>query len=325
VSGGGQLSSGGSVFDHDSAEILTSADGEPVALHHFGGEGPGPPLLLCHGNGLNAGMWAAALPTLTGRFRCYGLDLRGHGRSRPRRPDYPVDRHSFAADIAAAVQAIGQPVRFAGHSLGAASSLVVAMEAGQHTEPNTGQASEPDTEPSTGPPPAERFVGLWLFEPVRIPAGLEVDGGPSLLVDPARRRRMDFDSVDDAVARFRSKPPFSGCDPLAVRGYAEIGTYETGSGVRLSCRGEDEARVYESATPLDFTRLAAVDVPVMIVSGAEVNVANALPPRLAPVVAGAIAGARHEQLDGVSHFGPMEHPEAVARSIIEFFAGLGTA
>ena len=282
-------------FAHDEVEILLSSDGEPVALHDFGGDGPGPPLLLCHGNGLNAGMWAGALPWLSERFHCFGLDLRGHGRSRPTRKDYSVDRESFAADIATAVDAIGAPIRFAAHSLGAASATVAAMA---------------DSSP---------FVGLWLFEPVLVPDTIERGEEPSFLIEMSRRRRMDFDSVDDAFARFRSKPPFSLCDERAVRGYVEVGTHETGTGVRLSCRGEDEARVFGRAASFDFARLAAVDVPVLVVSGAAVNEANALPPQLAPLVAEAIPGARWAEFEGVTHFGPMEDPERMARSIIDFF------
>lgn len=290
---------GGPTFARDEVELLVSDDGETVALHDFGGDGPGPPLLLCHGNGLNAGMWAAALPTLTGRFQCYGLDLRGHGRSRPGRADYSVDRRQFAADVTTAVEAIGGPIRFAGHSLGAASATVAAMH---------------DCSP---------FVGLWLFEPVLLPDSIETGEGPSSLVEMSRRRRMDFDSVDDAVDRFRSKPPYSLCDERAVRGYVEVGTYETASGVRLSCRGEDEARVFGSSPPFDFAELGTIDIPVLVASGATINEANALPPRLAPLVADSIPGARHVEFDGVSHFGPMEDPEGMARSIIDFFTEIG--
>jgi len=287
-------------FARDEVELLTSVDGERVALHDFGGDASGPPLLLCHGNGLNAGMWAGALPVLTGRFRCYGLDLRGHGRSRPIHEDYSVARHLFAADIVTAVDAIGGPVRFAGHSLGAASAAFAAMA---------------DSSP---------FVGLWLFEPVLLPDDVDLGGGPpSILVEMSRRRRMDFDSVDDAVARFRSKPPFSLCDLRAVRGYVEVGTYATGTGVRLSCRGEDEARVYGSSTPFAFAGLGTIDVPVLVASGAAANEANALPPKLAPLVAKAVPGGRWVEFDGISHFGPMEEPERMGRSIIDFFEEIG--
>ena len=287
------------VFERDDVTMLRSRDGEPIALHDFGGSGDGPPLLLSHGNGLNAGMWAAALPVLTTRFRCYGLDLRGHGRSRPSVEDYSIERARFAEDIVTAVEAVGGPVRFAGHSLGAASAVVAARD---------------------HPPADELFTGLWLFEPVLVPDGYDRGGdGPSFLIEMSRRRRMDFDSVEDAVERFRSKPPYSGCDAASVVGYVEVGTVPTDDGVRLSCRGEDEARVFESMASLDFGQLQGIEVPALLVSGAAVDEANALPPKLAPLVADALGRGRWVEHQGLSHFGPMEAPEAMARSIIDFF------
>ncbi|MEM9566653.1 MAG: alpha/beta hydrolase [Actinomycetota bacterium] len=291
-----------SVFDHDEVSVLTSADGEPVALHDFGGADDGPPLLLSHGNGLNAGMWAAALPTLAPHFRLYGLDLRGHGRSRPTRRDYSVAREDLAGDVVAAVEAIGGPVAFAGHSLGAASAVTAAR---------------------SHPSPDRLFRGLWLFEPVLVPDDLDRSGdGPSALIEMSRRRRMDFGSVEDAISRFRSKPPYSLCDARSVAGYVEIGTYPTEGGVRLSCRGEDEARVFGTMATVDFNQLAAIDVPALVVSGAAVNEANSLPPKLAPRIAEALGHGEWLEVDGLSHFGPMEAPEAVAGSIVGFFGRL---
>lgn len=290
-------------FDFDDVTMLASDDGEPVALHDLGGPPDGPNLLLSHGNGLNVGMWAAAVPELTTHFRCYGVDLRGHGRARPNAPGYPVGREQFAADIITAIDAIGGPVCFAGHSLGAASAVQACLL----------DSSDP----------SQLFTGLWLFEPVLVPDGFERGEGPSFLIEMSRKRRMEFDSVDDAIDRFCSKPPFSTCDPLAVRGYVEVGTIPAGNGVRLSCEGEDEARVFETMATLDFARLASIGVPTTVVSGAAADVANALPPKLAPLVAEAMGPwARWVEFDGLSHFGPMEAPKQIARSITDFFEGV---
>lgn len=286
-----------SAFEHDEVTILTSVDGEPVALHDFGGRADGPPLLLTHGNGLNAGMWAGALPDLATTFRCWGLDLRGHGRARPTAPGYSVERARFAADIVTAVEAIGQPVHLAAHSLGAASAVNAAV---------------------ANPPASDLFLTLWLYEPVLVTETFDRRGeGPGMLVEMSRRRRMEFDSVADAVARFRSKPPFVTCDERAVEGYVEIGTVPVEGGVRLSCEGEDEARVFETIATVDAATLATVEVPALVVSGAAADAANALPPRLAPVVAEALGRARWFEYEGLSHFGPMENPAGMARSIID--------
>ncbi|MGI9612789.1 MAG: alpha/beta fold hydrolase [Acidimicrobiales bacterium] len=279
-------------------EILTSDDGEQVALHDFGGDGPA--ILFGHGNGLNAGMWAAAVPFLADRFHCYGIDLLGYGRCRPVRSDYSVDRRRFGEDVLRCVDHVGGPVRFAGHSLGGASAIFAAL-------------ARPDA-----------FEAMWLFEPVIIPADLErpVGGPPSTLIEGARNRRMEFDSVDDATARFLSKPPFSWCDPVAVRAYVEVGTYPVEGGVRLSCEASNEARVFGSSEPVDFARLAELTIPTVVAAGGDSDEAHAIPAKVAPLVAEALGNGRLERHDALSHFGPMQAPRAMAASIVDHF---GTA
>jgi hypothetical protein len=130
---------------------------------------------------------------------------------------------------------------------------------------------------------------------------------------------MEFDSVDDAVARFVSKPPFAWCDSIAVRGYVEIGTYPVDGGVRLSCEAANEARVFGSSEPLDFAALAELPIPTIIAAGGDTDDANAIPAKVAPLVAEALADGQLERHEALSHFGPMQAPRAMAASIIEHF------
>ncbi len=286
---------------HDSVEILTSADGEQVALHDFGGDGPN--LLFGHGNGLNAGMWAVTTPLLTDRFHCYGIDLRGHGRCRPVNTDYSVGRPQFGQDVIACIEALGgRPIHYVGHSLGGAAAVFGAMQR------------------------PELFRSMWLFEPVLIPDTFErADGGPDFLVKASRQRRMEFATVDDAVERFSSKPPFSGCDPAAVRAYVEVGSYPVDGGIRLSCEGENEARVYESTEPLDFSELGRLTTPTVVVGGGEVDDPTALPAQVAPLVAAALGNGRHEAHKDLTHFGPMEDPSRLAPSIVRHIEAVDAA
>ncbi|MFT7597384.1 MAG: pimeloyl-ACP methyl ester carboxylesterase [Acidimicrobiales bacterium] len=239
-------------------------------------------------------MWRGALPHLVGSFHCYGLDLRGHGACRPTDPNYSVDRNRMAEDVFAAAAAIGEgPIRFAAHSLGGAAGIFAAVRR------------------------PEAFHSLWLFEPVVIPSDFDRSGGPSMLVDAARKRRMHFDSVEDAFGNFMAKRPFSTCDPEAVRGYVEIGTRPVeGGGIRLTCEGEDEARVFEGGQPLDFAVLTAVTTPVLVASGANTGGPHAIPAAVAPLIASAIPSAVLQEHAGLTHFGPMEDPAAMASSVI---------
>jgi pimeloyl-ACP methyl ester carboxylesterase len=273
-----------------SIELFT-ADDVPAVLHDLGGEGPA--LLLTHGNGLNAGMWATVVPYLTSTFHCYGLDFRGHGASRPPSDEFSVDRPLFDAEVLAAVDAIGGgPIAGAGHSLGGATLLRAELE-----RPGT-------------------FARLWVFEPVLVPTGYERPDAPMALVEISRRRRMFFGSQDEVFERFRSKPPFDRCEPAAVRGYVELGTRPAPEGgVRLSCLGETEARIYEGADVFDFGRLGEVACPVAVARGLQVLDANSLPPAVAPLIAEAASDGHLEEYEQLTHFGPMEDGATVAAAI----------
>ena len=277
----------------DGSEMfrLTGRDGEHAVLHDMGGGGP--PLLLTHGNSLNAAMWATVAPHLRDGFRCWGLDFRGHGAARPRHQDMSVERSRFVDEVLAAAAALGdEPLLAAGHSLGASSLLLAAL-------------AQPGT-----------FAGLWLYEPLLAPPGSPRPDADHPLVQASRRRRIHFPSVDEAYERFVSKPPFSGCEPAAVRAYLELGTYPTDDGdVRLSCSGDTEARIYVTGLPIEYTRLSEIRCPAVVARGGAEAMRNDIPPRLAPAIAEALGNGRLEDFSQFGHFGPMQDGEAIAQSI----------
>lgn len=284
-----------------NCQLIESSDGVTVALHDMGGDGP--PLLLTHGNGLNAGMWASVAPLLSHRYHCYGIDFRGQGAAHSTDPELPVDRPLFADDLLAVIDAIGGgPILTAGHSLGAVATVVETLR-------------NPDT-----------FTAAWLFEPVLVPDTFErpPSAAAGTLIEAARKRRQEFDSVDEIYERFRSKPPYSKCTPESVRAYVEIGTYDLpAGGVRLSCLGENEARVFESGIPQDFSTYAAVRTPMVIACGGTAEKGD-VPAIVAPLVAEALGNATLETFSDLTHFGPMEDPEAIAASILRFFEKIGS-
>ncbi|HSJ57656.1 MAG TPA: alpha/beta hydrolase [Anaerolineae bacterium] len=100
---------------------VTSKDGTTIGYRQ---SGSGPPLLLVHGVTADHTRWAPILPRFERDFTVYAMDRRGRGGSGDS-PDYEFARE--AEDVAAVVNAIGEPVSVLGHSGGAFFSLEAAL------------------------------------------------------------------------------------------------------------------------------------------------------------------------------------------------------
>jgi pimeloyl-ACP methyl ester carboxylesterase len=267
-----------------------------LAVYDFGGTGPD--LLLVHATGFCAGVLFPLATALAGRFRCHALDLRGHGRSgRP--PDGDFAWSGFATDVLTVADRLGldRPYGF-GHSCGGAS-LLLAEQARSGT-----------------------FAGLFLFEPVVLPdqdRSFPVEKNP--LSRGARRRRETFPAAEEAFVNFSSKPPFDGLDPDVLRRYVEDG-FEVvpevdggdGSTVRLRCRREDEATVYETGFGHGaFYRLGEVHCPTTLAYG---DLTDAFGRSFLEADAARMPHATVEAYPGVGHFGPLERPDEVAVGVV---------
>ena len=285
------------------ALVATTPDGVDLAVYDFGGTGPD--LLLVHATGFCAGVLRPLARHLAGSFRCRAVDLRGHGRSgRPADGNY--DWAGFATDVLTVVDVLGlEGARAVGHSCGGASLLLA-------------EARRPGT-----------FASLYAFEPVVMPERdlpFPLDQNP--LSVGARRRRDTFPSTEDAFVNFSSKPPFGGLDPDVLRRYVEDG-FETvpddeggdGSAVRLRCRREDEALVYQfGQTNRAFARLPGVRCPVTFAYGTRTD---AFGEAVMAADAARVEDGRVEAFDGLGHFGPLERPDRVAASIVRALGSPG--
>jgi pimeloyl-ACP methyl ester carboxylesterase len=103
-------------------ETITSADGTTIG---YEATGSGPPLLLVHGTTADHTRWAGILPQLQQHFTVHAMDRRGRGASTDDAESYDILRE--AEDVAAVVDAIGQPVDIVGHSYGGVCSLEAAV------------------------------------------------------------------------------------------------------------------------------------------------------------------------------------------------------
>lgn len=272
---------------------LPSTDGVEVAVHDLGGPGAsahGRPLLLVHPTSFCAQVLAPLAASLSPSFRCWGVDLRGHGStSSPPALDYAWT--GFADDVLAAVDGLGlaSPLAF-GHSSGAAALLLA-------------EAERPGT-----------FAALWCYEPIVWPDPERARPRAQRLAEGARRRRDRFGSRAEAYANFASKPPFSSLSEEALRTYVEHGFSDRADGsVSLRCRPEVEAEIYLRAVEGNrFSLLARVACPVTVACGERTE---AIRPEVGKELADALPRGRLVVFDGLSHFGPLEDPPAVAAAI----------
>jgi pimeloyl-ACP methyl ester carboxylesterase len=98
-----------------------SKDGTPIA---YAKSGHGPPLVLVHGTTADHTRWAPILSELEKRFTVYAIDRRGRGASGDAAA-YAFEREF--EDVAAVVDAIGEPAYVLGHSYGAICSLEASL------------------------------------------------------------------------------------------------------------------------------------------------------------------------------------------------------
>lgn len=101
--------------------VVISRDGTRVAYWR---SGSGPALLLVHGTTADHTRWARVLPNLEQHFTVHAMDRRGRGGSGDA-ADYAIEREF--EDVAAVVEAIGEPVFLLAHSYGAVCSLEASL------------------------------------------------------------------------------------------------------------------------------------------------------------------------------------------------------
>jgi pimeloyl-ACP methyl ester carboxylesterase len=275
---------------------VQTSDGVEIATYDLGGHGP--PVLLVHATGFHGRVWLPVAAALGDRYHCWSLDSRGHGDSAPA-PGGDYAWEGFAEDVLAVRQRLGwEHPAAVGHSSGGAA-LLLAEEA----RPGT-------------------FAALYCYEPV-VPIGPAPPGGPSgsspgqVLADGARRRREVFASRDQARANYAAKAPFSEFDPAALAAYIKWGFHDLADGtVRLACRRQDEARVYEAAVRHHgFRDLGLVACPVTVAAGGR---QAHFGPGAMTAVAARLGGSRPVEVHpDLGHFGPLQRPAEVAASIVE--------
>jgi pimeloyl-ACP methyl ester carboxylesterase len=275
-------------------EHVPGAGGVRVALHDLGGAGE--PLVICHATGFCARAYEPLAAELAGRFRLWGVDLRGHGDAGvPDSGDFAWEL--LAADLLAVIDHLGLPrVRAFGHSVGGATVLLAAR-------------ARPGV-----------IAAAYLFEPIVWPRGFDHPGGINPMAGLARRRREEFPSRADALARYASRPPLGLLRADALWAYVEHGLAELdGAGVRLKCRAESEARTFEAETAVTLDLFEDLDLVATVAVGQRGRGGG--PAALAPQLVSGLRDGRLVTYDHLGHFGPLQDPETVAADVIAALAG----
>lgn len=240
--------------------------------------GSGPVLVLVHGFPLDRTMWSEQLQGLSDLRRVVAVDLRGRGKSPGGDPVTTIDDH--ADDVAATVESLGvDRVDLAGLSMG---GYVVFAFRRRHPQ-MVRSLILIDTKAADDPPEAKEGrekAAAAAREQGTI--GLFEGLGPRLLAPSASdemkaRLRAIFESVPGEA---------SAADSLAMRGRPD-------------------------STP----DLAAVDIPTLVIHGAEDAL---MPAEGAEEMAGRISGARFVPVPNAGHMAPFENPRAVNAAIREF-------
>lgn len=281
--------------------VVTSSDGVTVALHELSGPLSGRDLVLvCHATGFSALCYSALGRVLGSRFDVVGLDFRGHGDSTvPSDGDFDWSR--MTADVFAVLRALGvsRPVRLVAHSMGASVALLAERE-----RPGT-------------------FSAAFLYEPI-VPSGEAARTAGRRLAEAARRRRGEFASRPDALARYASRPPLNSLQAGVLSDYVEHALADEADGtVALKCRPENEAATFEATGKPGYEQLAAVRAPAVVAAGEVGDEPGWSPASDAEAVADALFAGRLERFAALGHLGPLEAPVRVGRAALAALLELG--
>ncbi|MBE2271128.1 MAG: alpha/beta hydrolase [Anaerolinea sp.] len=252
-------------------------------------DGSGTPILFVHATGFHARVWDAVIDLLPG-VHAYALDLRGHGLTE--KPAPPYAWKTVGVDVAAAAEALGlRGALGVGHSMGG-HSLTYA------------QAHHPDL-----------FARLLLIDPVILPEFAYV--GALEGEHFASKRRADWSSPDEMIAKFETRAPFNRWNPRVLRDYVNFGLLpRADGGYTLACPPAVEGAIYmQSSGGNIYPEIAGITIPVAILRAKgswNIDVTDFTSSPTAPDLASRFQHAEDVHLPEHTHFIPMEAPELVA-------------
>lgn len=181
-------------------------------------------------------------------------DVRGHGLSTKEKTKKIKNWRIFADDLAAMAQAVADPpVIGIGHSIGGYFIYAAAAQ-------NPGL-----------------FSALVLIDPIIFPshvlwiaALIRKNGLAGFLPPPrmTRTKKHKFPSRQDALKHYLGKGMFAPWKEEFVRAYVDTAfEQDTAESIRLCCRPDFEAQIYETIPFETWTHAGEIDVPTLVIRG----------------------------------------------------------
>lgn len=272
-----------------------AGDGIRVHALDWGGPEDGIPLVLLHGVGGNAWIWADVAPHLAAGLpghRVIALDQRDGGDTE--HPPVGYERERFVADVLAVHDALGgRPMVLVGHSRGGWLGAWLA---------------------ATNAARVERLV---LVDPARLV--FATAGDAEAFYGWVAGSLGPFDDADAAVAWARTKEPEATWTPTRVRSF--LAGLERGPDGRLRGKLPPEVvaqlRTAREGGEVVTAALADIAMPTLILLATRQSEAR-LADKLAYVER--IPHAHVVRLPG-SHFLHTDLPDEVAAAIVDFVRG----
>ena len=243
-------------------------------------DGAGPRVVLLHGFGQTARCWGPLAPALARHHEVVRLDAPGHGGSSSVAADLPSTGRLIA-------EAGGEGV-YVGYSMGARMALHVATEA----------------------PDVVRALVLLGGTP-----GIEDDAerAERHAADLALADSIRVDGVPAFVERWLALPMFAGLPPEGR--FVDERRRNTGAGLAASL----ELAGTGAQAPL-WGRLPAIEVPVLVVAGADDARYAAIARRTAEAVG---PNARAALVDGAGHSAHLEQPDRFIDIVVPWLREVG--
>lgn len=246
--------------------------------------GTGAPIVFLHAFPLDRRMWTPQAGALAGVARCIAPDYRGLGESGGAGP-YTMDR--YADDVAALLDLLQiERAGFVGLSMGGYVSFALWRRHRARIRALVLADTRAGADTEEGRARRRELIELARTGGSEAVAAEQIDG---LVGKTTRQRNPDLVS---AVRRQMAQAPVEGI----------VGALEA-----------------MMARPDSTPDLATIDVPVLIVVGAEDALTG---PKEARAMHQAIRGSRLEVLEQAGHLSSVERPAAFNTVLSEFFAGL---